>query len=179
MITTAFYPMRPMTGPKLTIDNVLLITSDYLHRGYILQRKLNGDRVVMIVKDFGATFWNRYTGIYSFAVNNEWGKLPVGTVMDGEVYQGEYYPFELIQLGKEKILTTQERVVGAENICRTHNQEYVYGGVTNDWLVGEVMMKHERTSMWEGVVAKLKSARYEPLNTATQESPAWSRLKWV
>jgi ATP-dependent DNA ligase len=167
--------MRPTTGPKLTPANILGTVQSYRLQGYEIQRKLNGDRAMLERTAAGVRLWNRYGGNYGFAVNlKPYRDLATGTVLDGEVYRGEFYPFEQISDGSD----TVERIRDCELLCRFVGVPYLFGGVTNDWLMGEVTLPASRTRQFEGVVCKLASAKYVPLKTETQDSPTWTKLRW-
>lgn len=176
MIQTPFYPMRPMMGEKLTAGNILPVVNYYRSRGYEIQRKLNGDRAIMeVTRNDGVIFWNRYGSRYSFSVNAAPFKgLLIGTILDGENYQGTFYPFEQIST----VSTTTERIRDCRLLCGMIGVPYIYGEVTNDWLMVEFTLPPSRTRMWEGVVCKMKHRPYQPLKTADQESPEWVKLKW-
>lgn len=176
MITTPSIPMRPQMGVKLTADNVLYEVAKMKAKGYIVQRKLNGDRGVLEMTRLGLLLWNRYGSLYSASGVDlaAWNTLPLGTVLDGEVYLGEFYPFEVIN---DKL--QEQRITDAEAMCRRCGQPYIFGGITNDWLIGEVTLDdNPKTRMWEGVVCKLAGAKYVPLKKPDHESPTWQKCKW-
>ena len=175
MLTLPFYPMRPTTGPKLTPANILGTVNSYRHQGYELQRKLNGDRAILERTVAGVRLWNRYGGNYAFTVNlRPYRDLASGTMLDGEVYRGEFRAFEQLSENSDTI----ERIRDCELLCRFIGVPYLFGQVTDDWLMGEVTLPASRTRQWEGVVCKLASAKYVPLKTETQDSPTWTKLKW-
>jgi hypothetical protein len=167
-----------MTGPKLTIDNILAVIAEYKAKGYLVQRKLNVDRGVLEITPAGPMLWNRYGSEYcaSEVDLSAWNALP-SCILDGEVYRGEFYPFECLTCGENATQTL--RIGVAENICRNAGQPYIFGGITNDWLIGEVTLDtNPRTRMWEGCVMKLASAKYVPLKKPDNESAAWTKLRW-
>ena len=171
------YPMRPCAGVKLTPENVIAVTQEAWKAGYILQRKLNGDRGILEVGRNGViTLWNRYGDEYILPCNLQpFKKVLSGTVFDGEIYNGEFHPFE--QLGNGD--TAETRINNCKFSCAMYGIPYVFGGITADWLIGEVtLITNPRTRMWEGVVAKAAKSKYMPLTTATQDSPLWTKLKW-
>ena len=171
-----FLPMRPMEGERLTAQNILAVTRMYRERGYLLQRKLNGDRGVLESRPDGLMLWNRYGSEYSASAVDlaDWNVLPVGTILDGEVWRGEFYPFESIGPQDQAA-----RIALAQHWCAFCSNPYVFGGVTDDWLMGEVTLNADPlTRQWEGVVAKFASAKYVPLKKPHHESQAWVKLRW-
>ena len=183
MIKTPFYPMRPTPAEKLTPDNILAVVGVYRNRGWIEQRKANGDSGTLESTKEGLKLWNRYGSIYSAGgvKLNPWLGLPVGTILGGEIYQGEFRCFEVITTGLCDCtqLGASHRISGAEQICRQFKQPYIFGNVTNDWLMGEVTLKaNPKTRMWEGLVWRLASAKYTPMKQPHHECPNIVKTKW-
>lgn len=175
-----------MMGARLTPQNVLAEVAKMQAKGYIVQRKLNGDRGVLeAASDGELKLWNRYGSLYGASTVrlDEWSTLPIGTIIDGEIFEGHFYPFECIQVGRGFPMlylqdNTEGRISGAKLLCQHYSVEYLYD-VTNEWLVdgcGEYANPH--IVMWEGVVCKLANAKYVTLKKPDHESPTWVKLKW-
>ena len=181
MIKTPFLPMRPTPAERLTPDNILAVVGEYRARGWIEQRKLNGDSGTLESTKDGLKLWNRYGSIYaaSGVKLNPWLGLPVGSILGGEIYQGEFRCFEVIQHLTEPLETASQRIAFAYPLCQQYSQPYIFGNVTNDWLMGEVTLKaNPKTRMFEGLVWRLASAKYTPMKQPHHECPTIYKTKW-
>lgn len=176
-------PMRPIEGPKLTAGNILDIVAHYKEHGCICQPKLNGDRGLLQRTDAGIIIWNRYGEEYSFAVEKEpWMKLSPDTILDGEIYEGVFYPFECLSLGSSSILSEPAvfRTNTAEGLCaRKPVTLFCFNEPSEAWLKLQVAERtNPRTRRWEGLVFKKADSPYVPLKKPDHESPAWIKCKW-
>jgi hypothetical protein len=102
--------------------------------------------------------------------------LETGTVLDGEVKDKTFYPFEVLALGDVSLLqdTVEERVAQARYLCQAHAGLWLFEPPTLDWVKG--LKQHE--PVWEGFVAKKKGCPYVPLGSEAQESRTWLKLRW-
>jgi ATP-dependent DNA ligase len=146
-------------------------------QGHTVQRKLNGDRAELVVLNGKATLFNRHGGQLSHPVSNAGQFLAYeNTVLDGEVWQKKFYPFEcLVFKGMSLMLEApQSREACARQICTKLGLEWPFE-VTLEWLKAEVNISHDASSRWEGVVIKAKGSEYRVLGSENQE---WSKWKW-
>lgn len=178
-----FYPTRPSTGSRLTSDNVLVVVNDYRARGYIIQPKLNGDRGILVQAPGGVELWNREGTIYRAGEVNlgRWECLSPDTVLDGEIWQGEFYPFEAIVVSAGSLVhdRTAERIGWAIGQSARAGQDWLFETPTNEWLINEITLDADPlTRQWEGVVAKIDGAHYRTMSHPEQEAGTWVRLKW-
>lgn len=172
------FPMRPVEGLRLTsierVNNVL----DSMANGDVVQRKLNGDRAVLLVKDGRISVINRYCSTFSHPILNRdaFLAIPSGSVIDGEVYQRKFLPFEVLAIGGESLtkLGPKEREDEARRVCRLSQVDFIFGDITRAWLSNF----GANAPMWEGVVVKQNGSPYVPLGSSGQESKTWKKLKW-
>lgn len=169
--------MRPTaTGLSLTPDNVVAVVRDIEADGWIVQPKLNGDRVLLVKRDGIVTAWNRRGSRYSFNVNAtaDWRGLPDGTLLDGEGWQGRFHPFECVEIGAASLAAepVNVRVEAAKELCRTLGNPWLFDRPTDAWL----RLCRENLPAWEGIVAKC--GRYATLRKPWWESETWLKMKW-
>jgi hypothetical protein len=159
-------PMRPTaTGVKPTVARV----RELRECGWIVQRKLNGDRVILDCRGDGMPVaWNRYGTEYGHKVaTTKWQGC--GYLLDGEVIGGEFIPFDIVDYDMPLVARTSlvnalcDRL-GVEWIWEADDQ-YIRDGAANG-------------TRWEGVVAKVATSKYRPLGKPHQESAEWVKLKW-
>jgi len=94
--------MRPTaTDTTLSPRNVLATVRRLEAAGYLIQPKLNGDRVLLVKRGWIVEAYNRRGSRYGFSVHaiSDWRALPEGTLLDGEGWQGRFYPFEALEIG--------------------------------------------------------------------------------
>ena len=173
-----FYPMRPsVTG--LRPDCAWLAEN----RGeFIIQPKLNGDRVCLWVEANGGTYaQHRKGGAYSFRIRNAgaFTKLPAGTVLDGEVLGSNFYPFEVVQFGDLDLsgMGVEHRAKLAEMACHWCGVEWLFAEPTAAQLA-QWEADWPATRRVEGVVIKRRGCRYLPHSRVFHESHDWFKLKW-
>jgi len=174
-----FFPMRPNSGPNLTKKLALEILEKQEEHKYIYQPKLNGDRAVLAVVNREVVVCNRHYGWYHFQVKNAAAflKLKDGTIFDGEVWQGNFYPFDCLALeGRSyKANTAEEREVMAYQMCRLLKIEWMFFKPTKKWLLE---LKHNLPK-YEGVVRKRADQGYFLLHNATEASTGWLKHRWT
>jgi hypothetical protein len=179
-IMMPFFPMRPVAGLSIrTPEVVSMVIQDLDDPSVVIEPKLNGDRAVVGVTPNGVYITNRHGSEYSFSVNNvsELRRLPVDTILDGEVWQGSFYPFAAISIGGESLMfkTCRERQRVAKDVCRCIKQKFLFARPSKAW----VRRGAANGPQWEGVVQKIDSAPYIMLGSATQESKTWVKRRWV
>src|SRR5712671_2028937 len=93
-----FYPMRPRRGPDIDAGRIKKILEEIDGKKFVVQPKLNGDRVLLAVRKDEVQAANRHGSWYTKRVRNagDFVKLGIGTVLDGEVFGGEFFPFEAL-----------------------------------------------------------------------------------
>lgn len=181
---TPIIPMRPVMGARLTPQNILLEVLQMKLRGYIVQPKLNGDRGVLESTPTGLKLWNRYGTEYCAGHIDltPWQALPPGIMLDGELYQQAFTPFEAIHSNNARLLftpTTEGRIAGAKLACQIVHVPFLFNEPADDWLMEQVnAAENPRTRQWEGVVCKLRTTNYLPMKKPDHESPYWTKCKW-
>ena len=179
ILSYPFYPMRPLTGPLLKSENVFDRVMERINSGSLAQRKLNGDRAIVAVKDAKVYIFNRHMSPYKHAVSNISSFLRYSTVvLDGEVWQSKFYPFEgLIFNGLEMCdYGPKDRESLAKHVCKDVGLPWMFEA-TEEWIKSEMLKPHTLKSQYEGVV--LKDGPYRTLGAETQTSTKWSKWKWI
>ena len=176
-LSMPFFPMRPKTGRRiLTMDDVRDIITR-LKDGWTVQLKLNGDRAEVGTDADGVHIANRHGTWYGLPVLlDSFKSLPVGTLLDGEVYKKKFYPFEVLAFGGESMLrcTPAQREAQAKEVCRGLNIPWMYE--VDEGLLSKFTAN---MPMIEGVVLKMAGSPYIPLSTATRESDSWIKWKFL
>jgi hypothetical protein len=175
-----FFPMRPATGRAIrgfsAVDALWDEVSTEKH--WIPQPKLNGDRACLAVIERRVFIQNRKGGWYRFRARNakDFLKLPDGMCFDGEVFKGNFYPFELLAIEHRSLLltTTHERIVLAKEFVDKLGHPWMYPHPTKNWL----MRRNANLPDYEGVVLKTASAPYIVLGSTTQSSLLWLKRTW-
>jgi ATP-dependent DNA ligase len=178
-LSAPFYPMRPRRGLALNATTVNLVIAKM--KTDVVQRKLNGDRAVLVTHGGRVLIFNRHNTTYSHTVLNGADFLQLGgtMVLDGEVWKSKFYPFECL-VYKELPLVEygpKAREQAAQQVCEKVKLPWLFG-VTEDWLRDEVKKPHDLRSQWEGVVIKMSNAPYRVLGSESQESDTWAKWKW-
>ena len=170
-------PMRPTMGDRLTPRNVLRIVRE-LEPDFLIQPKLNGDRVLLHKTASTITAWNRHGSRYSFNVNAaaDWHGLPDDTLLDGEGWQGRFWPFEAVEIAGASLSAecVTVRATAAKDLCRTLGQAYLFYRPADAWLV----LCRENLPAWEGIVAKRTGKPYTPITRPSHKSRQWLKVKW-
>jgi ATP-dependent DNA ligase len=174
-----FFPMRPRSGPRLTRRHIERILQEQHDHVYVFQPKLNGHRVMLGIGHKGEMILaNRHGGLYTKPVINtmDFRKFNDGTLFDGEVYAGVFYPFECLALEGRSFRpnTTEERIILAMQMCRLAGVQWVYPTPTRDWL----WKLDGHMPRYEGLVRKVPNAPYSVLHSASATSQEWLKLKW-
>jgi ATP-dependent DNA ligase len=148
--------------------------------GDTVQRKLNGDRAVMVAQDSRISLFNRHGENFRHPVVNTSLFSQFGlTVLDGEVWRSKFWPFEAIVWKGQSLIERgpAEREAMAYHACGLVNLPWIYA-LDRNWLYGELRQEHSLSSQWEGVVIKQKDSPYRVLGTDTQDSETWTKWKF-
>jgi ATP-dependent DNA ligase len=169
--------MRPTTGRRVTPENVTELW-DAIQKGeYIAQRKLNGDRALMCVNG-EVKVANRYGKWLGHPVINKdlFAQLPAETLLDGEVWERKFMPFEALVVGGASYMHDgpEKREEVAIELCELLHVDWIFGGITLEWI----SKLEQNCPMWEGVVLKQRGSPYLPLGSAAHESGSWLKRKW-
>ena len=179
-IAFPYFPPRPSGGPY---------TRQFLaryERTHLVQKKLNGDRVDLLMENGNLRFANRHGSLYKFAVKtNMLAHAPAGKCLfDGEVDNalaaqlgtaGNYFPFEAVVFDGKDLSheCPSVRVAVAKDFCRKAGIPWVYD-------VDEAYLAKGKANLprWEGVVLKKLGSAYLPLPSDAAHTPSWTKLKW-
>lgn len=176
-----FYPMRPVGGRPLRTVRLVeeLYTEVQDPDDWVCQPKLNGHRVCLAHLDKRIYVQNRHGAWYSHRVKNApaFLKLPNRTCLDGEVFDGNFYPFECLAVGGHlfTFCTANEREVMAYQLMRLIGQPWVFNTPSKAWL----LKRRENMPKFEGVVMKRSDSPYTMLASPTQVSADWMKRTWV
>jgi hypothetical protein len=175
-----FFPMRPVeTRHMLTHRDAEEVRRAMLEHEYLVQPKLNGDRACLAVVERRVWVQNRHGSWYGFQVSNAndyLRYLPDGTALDGEVYEGNFYPFELLALKEHSFLmaSAAEREVMGFQMCKKAQQPWMFRQPSLKWL--RELSAH--LPRYEGVVMKEYNSPYIKAGNANQENFHWMKRKW-
>lgn len=175
-----FYPMRPTKGRTLQRPAGIkqLYTEAVGDSQWVMQPKLNGDRVILAVVDKRVFARNRFGQAYRLKIGNarDFLKLPDHTCFDGEVFKGNFYPFEVIACDGKSLLKTvvHERVEWARDMMRIISQPWLFGTPSLGWL----MRRTSNAPNYDGVVLKRAGSFYIPLGSPTQSTLHWFKRSW-
>ena len=198
-LSLPFFPMRPIEGRSLsTPDKAVELALEFTASGDLLQPKLNGDRACVAVvrssmlagmdlrqfkfklRHFGpmtVLIQNRHGRGYGMPVNLEaFAKCMASTCVDGEVFKGHFYPFEVLTLGGVSMMREgpKERANMAKVLCRS---------IGVDWLFAPPSLRYLRLCagnlpFWEGFVRKKAGSPYVPCANDSSVSSIWFKHKW-
>lgn len=180
----SFFPMRPMTGRRLlSLDDIKRVCEQAETGEWVLQPKLNGDRVTLTRTNDHVYLFNRHGKCFKHTVLNEedYLALPEGTVLDGEVYDKHFTPFECLVYGGHSLMNdcVRARIHEAKRIADQFD-EWIFEAPTFEELVELWQDEREkRVPKWEGVVKKKTNEPYIPLGSDGQESQVWFKHKWA
>lgn len=172
--------MRPFKGRTLSRpDNIRELYHDAVERGlWSIQPKLGGDRADLAVVDKKVYIQNRHGGWLRQKVRNapDFLRLPNRTCFDGEVFKGNFYPFECLASNSNPFLSAEvhERVALAKDMMGFLKQPWLFDPPTLAWLLNRA----KNAPIFEGVVLKQVRSRYVLLGSATQTSSAWMKRLW-
>lgn len=176
-----FYPMRPARGRSLRTPKLVeeLFSAIKEPEDWVCQPKLNGDRAALAVLDNKVYVQNRLGGWYGHSVRNarDFLKMPSRTCLDGEVYEGRFYPFECLAVGGNlfTFCTANEREVMAMQLMRLIKQPWIFGTPSKDWL----LQRRSNLPKFDGVVLKRMNSPYVLLASPSQVSTDWLKRTWV
>lgn len=175
-----FYPMRPTSGRDLRTARSVSQLWDEIKDDttWIAQPKLNGDRACLAVVERRVFVQNRHGNWYRYKVQNakDFLKLPDGTCFDGEVFNRNFYPFELLVTAYRSLLltTAQERVTLAKLMVENLKHPWMFEQPNKNWL----MRRSANRPHYEGVVLKKTTTPYIVLGSSTQSSLSWFKRLW-
>lgn len=165
-----FFPMRPVNGSPVKEFADLAPSKDYVD-----QPKLNGDRVCVGVVKKQIYCQNRHGKWYSYNVSNlsEFLKLPSGTILDGEVYGSNFYPFEAIVVGGKdlSIECPSVRIAEAKKLCISIKTQWLF-----DYDPKKLSIAPK--NIWEGKVRKKLKSKYIRAGSANMANDNWIKNKW-
>lgn len=178
-----FFPARPSMGVPATKKLGLCCFIADMDRGYVVQPKLNGDRACLgIVERDGGNFilvQNRHGSWLTQKIKNvgSFVNLGAGTCLDGEVVDGQFYPFEVLAWGGESFMgdTGIVREKLARIVCREAGVPYLFKPPTPKY----VRRGFANLPRFEGWVSKDPKASYDLMSSATQESSSWVKYRWA
>ena len=178
-LSIPFFPMRPWTGRTVhDPGSVQRLWSEIIGGEWHAQPKLNGDRSLLAVHDGRVLVANRRGSWFKHPVANasEFKQLPNGTVLDGEVYDRMFLPFDALAVGTEVLLNESplQRELAARQCVKFLGHVWWFFKPTLKWLLG----LRNNNPTWEGVVLKKSTSTYQPLGTEGQESQEWKKCKW-
>lgn len=175
-----FFPMRPVKGRALIRPTgIKQLYRDAVEKDHwVIQPKLNGDRVCLAIVDDRVHAQNRHGSVYKFNIKNakDFLKLPNGTCFDGEVYRGQFHPFELLACDSKNLLLTgvQERVARAKKLVIGLGHDWMFETPSLAWI----MQRWEHLPIYEGVVLKRAGSRYVMLGSDSQVNLSWFKRRW-
>jgi hypothetical protein len=168
-ISMPFFPPRPGTGSWIK-DESDLKTID---KGkYVVQGKLNGDRCCSLTLKNKVYLQNRHGSWFKHPVENISAlvKLPDCTLLDGEVKNKLFYPFEAVVVGGQSLMfkCPSIREKAAKRLCFEFGIPFIF------------CAENIRKCLdWEGFVLKEKGSFYLPLGSDSQETKTWWKRKWT
>lgn len=174
-----FFPMRPTTGSRIhNAASAQRLLQQVAAGTYIMQPKLGGDRACLAVHNDRVLVQNRHGGWYSHPVLNQrdFLKLGNGCVLDGEVFERAFYPFEtLAYMGKSLLrASAAEREALAFSLVRLLGHPWIFNAPSLVWL----QKRTQHGKKWEGVVMKRSISPYIPACSDTTASLHWFRHLW-
>jgi ATP-dependent DNA ligase len=180
-----FFPMRPTTGYMIrTVDTIKRILDQVATGSHVIQPKLNGDRGTLTVLDGQVYIFNRHGSAYKMTVVNreDYSTLPDKTVLDGEIIDRHFTPFEAIVVGGKSLMDecVTVRIAEAKVIAEKYD-EWLFETPSLEWLVEnfKTQVPLNNRCRWEGVVKKATKKPYTPMGSDSQDSPDWWKHKWV
>ena len=173
-----FFPMRPTKGRTLksaaSVADFWKTTAQ--SQDWVVQPKMAGDRACLALYHGKVYVQNRHGGWYGHSVDTQpFKKLPDRTVLDGEVRDGLFHPFEALAVNGKSLLRciTSEREVLAYQLTRLVGQRWMFERPSKRWLLTGGHLPD-----WDGVVLKKANAPYVLLGSSTQMSSTWFKRTW-
>lgn len=177
-LSMPFFPMRPARGPLIqSTRDVADAWRRVRSAAYVAQPKLNEDRAALAVVDGRVYLQNRYAQWMSQPCNTQrWLKLPDRTVLDGGVYNKQFFPFEaLAVLGRSLMgATCEERIVMAYQMSRLCGVPWMFESPTRSWITARTA----NYPRYEGIVFKERNSPYVLAGSAQQENSSWIKCRW-
>jgi ATP-dependent DNA ligase len=175
-LSMPMFPMRPKSGRQIISKTDIKDIFVRRKSGWTVQLKINGDRAQVGVNENGIHVANRHGGWYGLSVDlTEWKSLPIGTLLDGEIFKKKFYPFEALAYAGQSLdrHTPADREAKAKELCEKAGVSWLY-----EPTPGILAKMRENMPIIEGVVLKMANTPYIPLSTATRESDTWIKWKW-
>lgn len=179
-IAMPFLPIRPFPGPVLRNQgNVEDFYRQELRRhDWVIQPKLEGDRACVGVLNKNVYIQNRHGAWYKKRVNNleDFRRLPSSTVLDGEVFKGNFYPFDCLALaGKSYLLcTAAEREVLAFQVSKILKHDWKFERPNKRWVAA----LRGNMPLYGGVVLKRMGSPYIIPGDPSKLSLDWMKQTW-
>lgn len=176
-----FYPMRPVKGRSLRTSRLIDEVYAQIQEpdDWVIQPKLNGQRACVAVVDKRVYIQSRHGAWLSRSVKNApaFLKLPNRTCLDGEVYEGNFYPFECLAVSGNlfTFCTANEREVMAYQLMRLIKEPWMFNAPSRRWLAD----RSANMPKFEGIVMKRSDSSYTVLASPSQVSPTWFKRTWA
>jgi ATP-dependent DNA ligase len=176
-----FFPMRPAVGRVLRNKrNVQEFYDQVLRkREWVVQPKLEGDRATIGVLDGKVYIQNRHGSWYKQRVRNieDFKNLPNKTVLDGEVFKGNFYAFECLAVdGKSVAMSTvMEREVLAFQLTKLLGHTWKFDRPSKGWIAN----LGDNAPEYGGVVLKRAGSPYIVMGSPDQASLDWFKRCWA
>lgn len=181
-IAMPFFPMRPATGRVIrnrTSVQELLHEVNQEKYDWIMQPKMAGDRACLATLGDQVLVQNRHGSWYKKKVTNreQFKKLPNKTVLDGEVFKGNFYPFECLAIDGKLMTdcTASEREVLAFQLCKFLGVDWRFERPAKAWL----LQLSANAPGYDGIVLKRAHSHYILGGNANQVSLDWMKRCWA
>lgn len=175
-----YFPPRPISGTALNATTIPGYVARH-EKEFLIQPKLNGDRVLVLIKDGQVYFANRHGSFFKFNVENKSALLRLTnlTVLDGEVKNKMFDPFEVVVGGGRSLMREcpAYRASHAAAVASIIGRPYLFNPVTQEWIDQQAKVR-ERVPVWEGVVRKRLGSPYLQLASISQRSTTWVKNKY-
>lgn len=182
-LTMPFLPMRAAVGrtlrtPKLV--NALWKEMKEDTGWWLVQPKLNGDRVCLAVVDDRVYVQDELGQWYRRQVCNKESflKLPNRTCLDGHVWQGYFYVSDALAVAGKSFLpaTAAEREVTAFQLVRLLNQPWMFERPDRRWL----MRRWRNLPQYAGIIKKRAESVYTlgDAGAGDQTVKPWLQRHW-
>jgi hypothetical protein len=177
-LSLPLFPGRPMNGLALrTADQAQAQFERDMDLGKLLQPKLGGDRAVLGVTPAALHICNRHGGWLHQGIKNRGllQELQSGTVLDGEVIDGHFYPFECLADGGTSLVAhpTEWRITCARTLCARIGVQWLFAPPT----LAYIRKMRANLPRWEGYVAK-SNLPYPLGRSASEETTRWTKHRW-
>ena len=174
-----FYPMNPMKGRRLNRKAVPQILHEVEQHVWVLQPVLGGTRAILGTHNGKVLLYDSLKRPFAGTVNNlkAYLKLGDGCCLDGEVYQGGFYPFECLAFQKRSLMftTTDERSVMAYSLCRFVHEPWMFKQPTERFMAKLA----KNGPKWTGVILKKDRTSYVAATSAEDVCLDWIVRPWA